>query len=798
METWSRKNVAETLKLMAALMAGNLVSLVFNVYIGRALDYGTLSVVAVMNTLWYLAAIAFNALNATVNQRVAYLSAHEGEGAAFSFYRGTAGRTFAYALTASVLLILLAFRLGRFLNIGDPLVLVSFSPAMVAGPLIALNIGYFNGRFRFGLTALVIIAEALVKLFLAVGLVNAGMSGLVYLSIPGSALVSVLLSLVLVRMMGDEPLDHKGGSFPRGFFAGALMTGLAVNVFLTLDMVLVKHFFRAEIAGQYALLALSGKMIFFAGSLLSNFMLSFVGRDLGAERDTAPTFRRIMAGVLAVVAFAVLLFHFSGHIFLPLVFGEKALAVLPYLRTYSLAIGLLTLSSTIVYYHLARNEYRYTFLSLAASAVMAAGIVLNHGSLGMVVRVISVAAALHLVIVAGWHILERHWNFILRGVVDLMLVFVPAPKSVPGKKSGLRILIYNWRDIRHRYAGGAEVYIHELSKRWVAGGNKVTVFCGNDGHHPRQETMDGVEIYRRGGFYLVYIWAFVYYLFRFRGQYDVVVDCQNGIPFFTPLYVREKTYCLMFHVHQDVFYRSLAKPLAALAKLLESRLTPWAYSETPFLTISESSRKGIRELGLGRKGIHVVHPGVKTGKLAPWRKSAKPLVVYVGRLKYYKSLDVFIRAAKKLSGMVPGIEFVIAGDGEERERLRRLAEGLGVLDRVSFWGHVSEAEKQELYQRAWVAVNPSFMEGWGLTSIEANAYGTPVVASDVPGLSDSVRNPSSGFVVPYGDFHAFAAKIKLLVDDKKTRKDMSAKAYDWASRFSWQKSSQAALDILRK
>ena len=83
--------------------------------------------------------------------------------------------------------------------------------------------------------------------------------------------------------------------------------------------------------------------------------------------------------------------------------------------------------------------------------------------------------------------------------------------------------------------------------------------------------------------------------------------------------------------------------------------------------------------------------------------------------------------------------------------------------------------KLNLYQKAWVFMNPSLIEGWGITSIEANACGTPVVASNVPGLRDSVRNPHTGFLVTYGDVDGFVNKITLLLENKSLRKKQENK-----------------------
>jgi glycosyltransferase involved in cell wall biosynthesis len=342
------------------------------------------------------------------------------------------------------------------------------------------------------------------------------------------------------------------------------------------------------------------------------------------------------------------------------------------------------------------------------------------------------------------------------------------------------------------------VYIQELAKRLVHEGHYVTVFCGNDGKSLRNEVIDGVRVVRRGGFYFVYVWAFFYYIFRFRKKYDVVIDCHNGVPFFTPLYVREPVYCLMHHVHQEVFRRSLSKPLAAFARFLEKDLMPRVYRNIPFITISESSKEGIEKLGLGNAGVQIVHPGVDLGRLSLGEKSAHPSVLYLGRLKAYKSVDVLLRAFSLIFSRMPDAQLVIAGAGEEEKRLKKLARELGIASAIDFRGKVSDEEKVRLMQRAWVFVNPSFMEGWGITTIEANACGTPVVASNVPGLRDSVQNPHTGYLVPYGDVDVLAERVLFLLANTGQRNRMGREAMLWAKNFDWDALSQSFLSFIRK
>lgn len=391
----------------------------------------------------------------------------------------------------------------------------------------------------------------------------------------------------------------------------------------------------------------------------------------------------------------------------------------------------------------------------------------------------------------------RAVRFFFRNTIDLISVVWPLPNT-DHHITGNKYLIFNWRDTRHSYAGGAELYIHEMAKRWVKNNNKVTVFCGNDGNNPRYEIVDGVEVIRRGGFYFVYVWAFIYYLLKFRGRYDVIIDCENGIPFFTPLYAKEKIYLLIHHVHQEVFRKSLRPPFSWIASYLEIQIMPYVYKRVQIVTVSESSKKDIQEYGISNKPAIVLHNGVDLTLFHPSQKSPHPLILYVGRLKFYKSVHILLHAAKDILNKVPDAKIVIAGSGEEDDNLVQLAHKLGIQNAVSFLGKVSDEVKIDLYQKAWVFVQPSFMEGWGSTNIEANACATPVVASNVPGLRDSVRNPSSGFLVPYGQPNEFADKIMLLIRDNTLRSEMSQKSVEWAQNFDWEKTADQGLRIFTR
>lgn len=360
----------------------------------------------------------------------------------------------------------------------------------------------------------------------------------------------------------------------------------------------------------------------------------------------------------------------------------------------------------------------------------------------------------------------------------------------------MRILILNWRDPSHPWAGGAEVFLYELAKRWIAADHQITWYSSRHSSQDRFEQKSGFRFIRAGGFFSVFLTAPLYYLAHLAGHFDVILDSANGIPFFTPLYSSTPRIALVHHVHNQVFFYELPRGLAHIANLLEQYAAPFIYRNTRFITVSESSRQALVDIGVPEAQISLIYNGVDCERYRPGRKSETPFMVYLGRLRYYKSVDTAIRALPLLTGSFPGLRFGIAGSGPAEADLRSLARELGVTDRVQFYGYVSEDEKVSLLQQAHVVVNPSLKEGWGLTVLEANACGTPVVGANVPGLRDSICHRQTGYLVPYGDHASMAEAITQLLGNTKKRQEMEERALEWGRRFSWDVSAAKCLRIL--
>lgn len=782
------------------MVVSNFLNFAYNAYLGRTLGFGDFALVTLANSIWYLFNFITAAFGLTVSHRVAYLTARAGVSEGIHFYRYLRNKVLPISLVGVLVWILATPFLTRYFNLDTPYLVLSFTPVVIVGILLTLYRGVLSGRFMFVLLGTSLVVESATKLASAVLFKTLGYPQLVYLSIPVAIGISFLFAWSFVHFSVPKTLDVQRHQFhfPRGFFFASVMTGLASTSFLTLDLLLTKHYFPPSVAGVYALLSLVGKMIFFFGSLFTIFTIPFTSRDEGAHRDPNRAFYFIFMFTALLTLVSATAIGPLGGIFLPVLFGEKIFSVTPYLTPYVVAMALFTLSDSIVAFHLARKQYLFPGIALFFTIVMCIGIMTFHRSITDVVNVVLFTSIANFSVLVPMHFLQRRGGFLLRNLVDLLYLFVErvGEGAAPVGRGGKRILIYNWRDTRHSYAGGAEVYVHELAKRWVKAGNSVTMFCGNDSNSPRHEVIDGVYIVRRGGFYTVYFWAFVYYVLRFHNRFDIIIDCENGIPFFTPFYARQQIFLLMHHVHQDVFRNNLLPPWSWLASFLEGKLMPFVYRNIQIITVSPSSKNDIIKHNLSTIEPIIVHCGIDTRKFKPGKKSQKPLVLYVGRLKYYKRINLFIKAAKDVLKDVPSAQFIIAGGGEEDVKLMAYARKKGMDNHIQFLGKISEEEKIALYQKAWVFVNPSSMEGWGITGIEANACGTPVVAADVPGLRDSVRDGYSGYLVSGEDHTGFADAIVKLIKNPRLRNTMNAQAKEWAARFSWNKSALLSYRII--
>jgi glycosyltransferase involved in cell wall biosynthesis len=366
----------------------------------------------------------------------------------------------------------------------------------------------------------------------------------------------------------------------------------------------------------------------------------------------------------------------------------------------------------------------------------------------------------------------------------------------------MKILVINWQDIKNPLGGGAEVHLHNIFSRLARQGHQVTLLCSSIPGAPSRETIDGIDVVRKGSRDFFNFRVPLEYCRLSRAEhYDVVIDDLNKIPFFTPLFVRRPLFGIAHHLFRRSIFVETALPIAIYVFVMEwIALQVYRRCRVPFFVVSPSTRDEFLVHGFSPDQLDLAYNCVDAARyrLTGVRKSETPLVGYFGRLKRYKCIDQLILALPEVRQRIPDVHAIIVGDGDDRGRLETLAQTAGVGDIVKFEGFVSEERKVELLQRMWVKVSTSAKEGWGLTVVEANACGTPVVASNVPGLRDAVRENETGLLYTLGDIGELANKIVQVLSDSDLREKLRTAALAWAQSFSWDETAARVAERLRR
>jgi glycosyltransferase involved in cell wall biosynthesis len=351
------------------------------------------------------------------------------------------------------------------------------------------------------------------------------------------------------------------------------------------------------------------------------------------------------------------------------------------------------------------------------------------------------------------------------------------------------VVILSWRDVRHPQGGGSEVYVEQVAERLAARGRPVTIFSAAHPAAPADETVRGVRFIRRGSWRTVYLRAALYHLMGRFGPHEVVIDVQNGIPFFSPVYCGRPVVVLVHHVHQEQWGMFFRPAIARFGWWIESRLSPWIYRAASYVAVSEATKADLARVGIAPERVTVVRNGGSPDDPLPAApKAPVPTVAYLGRLVPHKRVELLLEAAAALLPEVPDLRVRIIGRGQWEGSLRARSNELGLAGAVSFEGFVDEAAKARLLQEAWVLALPSIKEGWGLVVTEAANCRTPTVAFRVGGLQEAVVDGRTGLLA--GDLAEFTAHLRRLVASEHLRTEMGAAAHAYASGFSWDRTAE--------
>lgn len=364
----------------------------------------------------------------------------------------------------------------------------------------------------------------------------------------------------------------------------------------------------------------------------------------------------------------------------------------------------------------------------------------------------------------------------------------------------MKVLILNWRSIKDPWVGGAEWATFEHAKRWVAkNGAEVDWLSPGYNWATSSEKIKGVNFVYAGfplgrsvlkllfSFPVFYFLVFWIYLNKYRGKVDVVIDQVHGIPFLTPLYVKEKIVVFVHEVGGKIWDKMYPFPINILGKFLEKVLYVF-YRNKTVVTVSNGTKSDLILLGLPENNIKIVYNGVSLQVLGNLpEKYPVATLVFLNRLVRMKGVERALKVFSRIKDKLPESRFIVIGRAEPGylEEIKSLSMDLGLSDSVEFTGYVHEDRKIELLSKSHVLLNTSYKEGWGLVNLEANACGTPVVAFNVCGNTESVVEAVNGHLIKDGDLDEMARKALEIRNDVELRKS----CLEYARKFNWDEKS---------
>jgi len=361
----------------------------------------------------------------------------------------------------------------------------------------------------------------------------------------------------------------------------------------------------------------------------------------------------------------------------------------------------------------------------------------------------------------------------------------------------LRILVVNWRDIKHPDAGGAEVYVHNICTEFFKMGHEVSLYSSGFPNSEKIEVIDGIRIVRCGGKLSAYWYVLKQYLSE-RKKFDVILESINTIPFFLPVYAAKPVVGIIYSINnKKALMSELGITPISLAGWLFNSILPLFYRKSVALTISETSKKELIAAGFDFRKVVVANPGLSNHfeqlfKKAPCVPRPNPRIISVGRLKKYKGIDDILDAMAIIRDHSE-LELLIVGKGDYEPKLKQRVAELDLDKCVTFAGFLSEAEKVSALKSSSVFISCSVDEGgWIISGLEALKCGVPLLVTD--SQRDMVQEGITGFIVPYNKPNVLAEKILLVLQGNWGQ--MSVAASNWAKIYTWEFTAKRTLAAL--
>ncbi len=355
----------------------------------------------------------------------------------------------------------------------------------------------------------------------------------------------------------------------------------------------------------------------------------------------------------------------------------------------------------------------------------------------------------------------------------------------------------------HPAAGGAEKHLHRIFSLIAQAGHQVVLFTTSFKGAREREVVDGIQVVRKGGDLMFQLnCARSLKKLDREFNFDVVVEDLNKLPLFCHLFLKKPVLVQMHHLWRGSIFHEAIFPVAFGVWFFE-RIIPLFYRRQDFVVVSPSTKRELHEIGVAESRISVVYNGSDDcGATSEPGESVEghsgiPYFLWLSRVHKYKGIWTALEAFAEFAEKHTDVRLVVAGDGPLLKKIPAWLRQKNLSDRVDLLGFVSRERKRELLAGATALLQTSFKEGWGLTVVEAAKLGTTTIASDVPGLRDSVRNGETGLLFQAGDASACASEMDRLYcnDDLRTRLEEGARAY--ADEFRWETAAEQTLNLLQ-
>ena len=342
-----------------------------------------------------------------------------------------------------------------------------------------------------------------------------------------------------------------------------------------------------------------------------------------------------------------------------------------------------------------------------------------------------------------------------------------------------------------KWLAGTEIATYNIAKYLARSGHEVHVITSLDEGLPKESMEKGFYVHRIFlrkirfigimSFWIKIFW----HLKKIKPDIVHVQSIGIGIPAFLSKKILKKPYIVWGRGSDiylpDKFTKSISKLVLKNADAV--------------IALTEDMKREIKKI-YGRD-IFVIPNGIDLNKFNNLSKETlrkrleikedEKIITFVGTLRIVKGVKYLIKAMKIIKQKSPDTKMMLVGDGEEREELESLVEELGLKERVKFIGRVQNEEIPQYMVASDVFVLPSLSEGFPVTVLEAMASGVPMIATNVGGLPEIIKDGENGFLVEPKNPEEIAEKVLLLLEDDKLRERISrnnkkkAKGYSWDS-----------------